>query len=114
MYLFLGWYTTITLAVYGTLTKNITEQILPPVVTQPTISQQQPPHVQDVQQIVASQNIEGNWQQDVNIPTVQLEYNQQQQPQPQSVPYSGNYVQQEQYSQVFFFIYKFLAQKVRM
>lgn len=92
----IGWYTTITLAVYGTLTKNLAEQVLPPVVAQPAINQQPPPLVTDVQQIVPTQPLEGNWPQDVNINPVQIEYNQPQQP----VSYSSSYVQPETYTQV--------------
>lgn len=84
------------MAVYGTLTKNLAEQILPPVVAQPAINQQPPPLMTDVQQIPSTQPIDANWQQDVSINPVQLEYNQQQPP----VNYGGTYVQQEPYQQV--------------
>lgn len=90
-----GWYTTITLAVYGTLTKNLAEQVLPPVVAQPAINQPPPPPlIPDVQQIPPTQPIDTNWQQEIN--PVQLEYNPQQPP----VNYGGNYVQQDTYQQV--------------
>ncbi|GLV34007.1 virilizer [Carabus blaptoides fortunei] len=89
-----GWYTTITLAVYGTLTKNITEQVIPPAANTPSITQQPTALVSDVQQIVSANPIDQNWQQDVNIPPVPMEYNQS-----NPVNYGTNYGQTEGYSQ---------------
>lgn len=93
---FVGWYTTITLAVYGTLTKNITEQVIPVASNAPSITQQPTALVADVQQIVSTNSIEPNWQQqDVPIQQGPLEYSQQNQ-----VAYGNNYGQSEGYSQV--------------
>lgn len=69
-----GWYTTITLAVYGTLTVNIAEQIIPPVVT-PSLPAQ-PNTIADVQQIISGGNsVENEWQQEA-IQPVPMEYTQ--------------------------------------
>lgn len=57
------------------------------MVAQPAINQQPPPLLSDVQQIPSTQPIEGNWQQDINITAVPLEF----QAQP-PVNYAGNYV----------------------
>ncbi|XP_019867996.2 protein virilizer isoform X2 [Aethina tumida] len=66
-----GWYTTITLAVYGTLTNNITEQILQPV-TNPSLNQ--PNTIADAQLIISTAAIEPEWQQE-NIQNVPIDYN---------------------------------------
>lgn len=83
------------MAVYGTLTKNITEQVIPPAANTPSITQQPTALVSDVQQIVSANPIDQNWQQDVNIPPVPMEYSQS-----NPVNYGNNYGQTEGYSQV--------------
>ncbi|XP_017779064.1 PREDICTED: protein virilizer isoform X2 [Nicrophorus vespilloides] len=85
-----GWYTTITLAVYGTLTANITEQIIPPVVT-PSLPAQ-PNTISDVQQIISQNPIENDWQEPIQ--QVPMEYNQQ-----TATQYPQPYVSQENYQQ---------------
>lgn len=71
-----GWYTTITLAVYGTLTNNITEQIVQPVTNQSLPSQ--PNTIADAQQICANTTSESEWHSQENVTTKPLEYNAQQ------------------------------------
>lgn len=66
-----GLYTTITLAVYGTLTNNIAEQIIQPVVN-PTIPNQ-PNTIADAQQIISTASVDPEWSQD-NIPSQPLEF----------------------------------------
>ncbi|KAJ8972217.1 hypothetical protein NQ314_000278 [Rhamnusium bicolor] len=88
-----GWYTTITLAVYGTLTNNITEQIIQPVVN-PTLPAQ-PNTIADAQQIISGATIEPEWQQEA-IPAVPLEYSAQ-----PAAPYHQPYAQTESYPQEF-------------
>ncbi|KAJ8978120.1 hypothetical protein NQ317_014175 [Molorchus minor] len=88
-----GWYTTITLAVYGTLTNNITEQIIQPVVN-PALPAQ-PNTIADAQQIISGTTIEPEWQQEP-IPSVPLDYNAQPAPQ-----YHQPYAQTDSYSQEF-------------
>ncbi|XP_018577529.1 protein virilizer isoform X2 [Anoplophora glabripennis] len=90
-----GWYTTITLAVYGTLTNNITEQIIQPVVN-PSLPAQ-PNTIADAQQIISGTTIEPEWPQE-SIPAVPvpLEYNAQ-----PSTTYHQPYNQTEPYSQEF-------------
>lgn len=84
------------MAVYGTLTKNITEQIIPAAVNTPSITQPPSALVADVQQIVSANAIEPNWPpQDVPIQPGPLEY-----PQPTPVPYGNNYNAPEGYAQV--------------
>lgn len=89
-----GWYTTITLAVYGTLTVNIAEQILPPVVT-PSLPAQ-PNTIGDVQQVITGSAIENDWQAET-IQPVAMEYTQPTaaasypQPYSQPEPYSAEY-----------------------
>ncbi|CAH1155610.1 unnamed protein product [Phaedon cochleariae] len=85
-----GWYTTITLAVYGTLTNKITEQIIQPVVN-PSLPAQ-PNTIADVQQICSSQPLETEWPQE-NIQTLPIDYNTQ-----QATPYQ-TYNQQEPFTQ---------------
>lgn len=67
-----GWYTTITLAVYGTLTLNVAEQIMSPVVT-PSLPAQQNA-IADVQQVMGGGVIENEWQQEAIQPVVPIEY----------------------------------------
>nr|CAH7713265.1 unnamed protein product [Callosobruchus chinensis] len=68
-----GWYTTITLAVYGTLTNNIIEPIVQPPVN-PAIPPQ-PNTIADVQQICPVTNkIEPEWQPQEVIQPVPMEY----------------------------------------
>lgn len=86
-----GWYTTITLAVYGTLTANIAEQIVSPVVT-PALPAQ-PNTIADVQQIVSQNSIESEWSQE-NVQNVPLEY-----PAQTAASYSQQYNQTEPYQQ---------------
>ncbi|XP_060534477.1 protein virilizer [Cylas formicarius] len=57
-----GVYTTITLAVYGTLTNNLTEQIIQPVVNPALPSQ--PNTISDVQQIISASSVESEWSQE--------------------------------------------------
>ncbi|XP_045461756.1 protein virilizer [Harmonia axyridis] len=86
-----GWYTTITLAVYGTLTKNITEQIVPPVVNPPVVPSQ--PNLVENQQILPTSRLETEWPTE-NI-TIPIDYNQPaqpyQQPYTQPEPYQPEY-----------------------
>ncbi|KAL3285081.1 hypothetical protein HHI36_019205 [Cryptolaemus montrouzieri] len=88
-----GWYTTITLAVYGTLTKNITEQIIQPVVNPPVVPSQS--NLVEPQQILP---IETEWPNE-NLP-IPIEYDQATQPYPQTYtqpdPYQPEY--QEYYN----------------
>lgn len=91
--IFSGWYTTITLAVYGTLTNNITEQIIQPVVN-PAVPTQ-PNTIADAQQICTNNTTEPEWHPQENIPSGPMEYNAQQQTGFQ------NYNQNEQYGQEF-------------
>ncbi|KAK4877295.1 hypothetical protein RN001_009801 [Aquatica leii] len=84
-----GWYTTITLAVYGILTVNVPEQIIQPVVS-PAIPPQSNP-LPELQQIMPVAAIENEWPQD-NIQPVPIEYNQQ-----PTVPYSQTYGTAEPY-----------------
>ncbi|XP_076274997.1 protein virilizer-like isoform X2 [Rhynchophorus ferrugineus] len=66
-----GLYTTITLAVYGTLTNNIAEQLVQPVVN-PALPN--PPNtIADAQQIISGSSVDAEWSQD-NISTQPLEY----------------------------------------
>lgn len=90
-HIFLGWYTTITLAVYGTLTVNIAEQIVSPVVT-PALPAQ-PNTIADVQQIVSQNSIEPEWPQETVQP-VPLEYSAQ-----TAATYNPQYNQPEPYQQ---------------
>ncbi|KAF5276514.1 hypothetical protein FQA39_LY06583 [Lamprigera yunnana] len=86
-----GWYTTITLAVYGILTVNVPEQIIPPVVS-PAV----PPQTNslpELQQIIPVAGIENEWPQET-IQPVPIEYNQQ-----ATVAYSQTYGAAEQYPQ---------------
>lgn len=76
MFTNIGWYTTITLAVYGTLTNNITEQIVQPVANQSLPSQ--PNTIADAQQICSDTTIEEEWQPQETVPPTPLEYNAQQ------------------------------------
>lgn len=95
-----GWYTTITLAVYGTLTVNISEQIMTPVVT-PALPAQ-PNTISDVQQVIGGASVENEWQPEA-IPSVPIEYSQpaaatsypQTYPQPETYPsgYSDYYTE---------------------
>lgn len=78
---------------YGTLTNNITEQIIQPVVN-PSLPAQ-PNTIADAQQIISSTTIEPEWQQE-SIPTVPLEYNAQ-----PTTAYHQPYNQTETYSQEF-------------
>ncbi|KAG5885200.1 hypothetical protein JTB14_012224 [Gonioctena quinquepunctata] len=87
-----GLYTTITLAVYGTLTNNITEPIIQPVVN-PSLPTQ-PNTIADAQQIGTVPPLESEWQAEP-IPTVPVEYTAQ-----PAVPYQ-NYSQPEQYPSEF-------------
>lgn len=87
-----GWYTTITLAVYGTLTANLTEQIIQPVVT-PSLPPQ-PNTISDVQQIIPSTPIENEWPSQEPLQTVSIDYTQQ-----PATPYAQNYVGAEPYGQ---------------
>lgn len=89
----LGWYTTITLAVYGTLTNNITEPIVPPVVN-PSLPS--PSNViVDPQQICSNTDVEPDWHSQENVPPAPLEYSAQQ-------PAANyNYNTNEQYVQEF-------------
>lgn len=82
-----GLYTTITLAVYGTLTKNITEPIVQPVVNPPVVPSQ--PNLVETQQIIPPNRLETEWPTE-NI-TVPIDYNQP------SQPYQQPYAQQEPY-----------------
>lgn len=94
---FLGWYTTITLAVYGTLTNNITEQIIQPAVN-PSLPAQ-PNTIADAQQICSNAPIETEWHPQhtqESIPPTPMEYNAQ-----ASTVYHQPYNQTEQYSQEF-------------
>ncbi|KAF2903313.1 hypothetical protein ILUMI_02877 [Ignelater luminosus] len=88
-----GWYTTITLAVYGILTSNIAEQIIQPVVP-PAIPPQTNP-LPEVQQIIPVNTIENEWSQETMQP-VPMEYTQQ----PHPVPYAAQtYAATEQFPQ---------------
>ncbi|XP_056632492.1 protein virilizer isoform X1 [Diorhabda sublineata] len=84
-----GWYTTITLAVYGTLTKNIAEQIIQPVVN-PSLTNQTNV-IQDNQQICSGSPLDTEWPQDA----VPIDYTAQ-----QTTPYQ-QFTQPEQYVQDF-------------
>ncbi|KAF5273298.1 hypothetical protein FQR65_LT04720 [Abscondita terminalis] len=84
-----GWYTTITLAVYGILTVNVPEQIIQPVVS-PAIPPQSN-SLPELQQIIPVPSIENEWPQD-NIQPVPLEYNSQ-----PAVSYPQTYGTAEQY-----------------
>jgi len=66
---FKGLYTTITLAVYGTLTKNLSEQLIQPIVNPALPSQ--PNTIADSQQIVATNTIESEWPQET-VPQPQI------------------------------------------
>lgn len=88
-----GYYSTITLAVYGVLTNNISEQIVQPVVN-PALPAQ-PNTIADAQQIISGTTIESDWQQE-NIQSVPIEYNSQ-----QATSYHQNYTQPETYNQEF-------------
>jgi hypothetical protein len=94
-----GWYTTITLAVYGTLTNNITEQIIQPVVN-PALPTQ-PNTIADAQQIISGSTIENEWNQE-NIQPVPIEYNQNAASYPQTYNQTENYPQEynEYYSEI--------------
>ncbi|XP_072392863.1 protein virilizer [Diabrotica undecimpunctata] len=87
-----GWYTTITLAVYGTLTNNIAEPIIQPPVN-PSLNNQ-PNTIQDAQQICAGSPLDAEWPQD-NITPVPIDYTAQ-----QADPYQ-QFVPPEQYVQEF-------------
>nr|XP_023012377.1 protein virilizer [Leptinotarsa decemlineata] len=87
-----GWYTTITLAVYGTLTNNITEPIVQPVAN-PSLPTQ-PNTIADAQQICVVPPVETEWQPEA-IPTVPVEYSAQ-----PAAPYQA-YNPPEQYVQDF-------------
>lgn len=90
-----GWYTTITLAVYGTLTVNIAEQIMPAVVT-PSLPAQANTIPDVVQQIGAA--VENEWQAET-VQAVGLDYTQtaatpsyqQTYPQPENYPEYSDY-----------------------
>ncbi|XP_044750585.1 protein virilizer isoform X2 [Coccinella septempunctata] len=88
-----GWYTTITLAVYGTLTKNIAEQIVQPVVNPPVVPSQ--PNLVETQQILPTNHLETEWPTE-NI-TIPIDYNQPaqpyQQPYTQPEPYQPEYTE---------------------
>ncbi|XP_031343307.1 protein virilizer isoform X1 [Photinus pyralis] len=86
-----GWYTTITLAVYGILTVNVPEQIIQPVVS-PAIPPQ-PNSLPELQQIIPVTPIKNEWPQD-NIQAVPIEYTQQ-----PAVAYPPSYGTTDQYSQ---------------
>ncbi|XP_066149127.1 protein virilizer [Euwallacea fornicatus] len=64
-----GLYTTITLAVYGTLTKNLSDQLIQPIVN-PTIPSQ-PNTIADSQQIVLGNTVEPEWPQEC-VPQQQI------------------------------------------
>lgn len=78
------------MAVYGTLTANIAEQIIQPAVT-PSLPAQ-PNTIADVQQIISTNAIENDWPQETIQP---IEYAQQ----PATASYSQNYSQPAPYSQ---------------
>lgn len=78
---------------YGTLTNNITEQIVQPV-TNPSLPSQ-PNTIADAQQICSNPPIETEWHSQENVAPTLLEYNAQQ-------PAANyNYSSNEQYSQEF-------------
>lgn len=81
------------MAVYGTLTNNITEQIIQPVTNQSLPSQ--PNTIADAQQICSNPTIEPEWHTQENVPTTPLEYSAQQ-------PVANyNYNSNEQFPQEF-------------
>ncbi|KAK5642557.1 hypothetical protein RI129_008724 [Pyrocoelia pectoralis] len=87
-----GWYTTITLAVYGILTVNVPEQIIQPVVS-PAIPPQSNA-LPELQQIIPVTPLKSEWPQD-NIQAVPIEYTQQ-----PAVSYPPSYgTAEQQYSQ---------------
>ncbi|CAH0546418.1 unnamed protein product [Brassicogethes aeneus] len=90
-----GWYTTITLAVYGTLTNNITEQIIQPV-QNPSLAQQANT-IADAQQIISgTTTIEADWQTD-SVPSGSIEYGSN----TPATPYQSYPQQPEGYAQEF-------------
>ncbi|CAG9862506.1 unnamed protein product [Phyllotreta striolata] len=90
-----GWYTTITLAVYGTLTNNINEQIIPPVAN-PTLTKPNVPI--DSEQVIAGSPLEGEWLQDGNIITpLPIDYSAQQTTSYQQFTQPEQYVQEFNY-----------------
>lgn len=89
--IFLGWYTTITLAVYGILTANIAEQVIQPVVAPSLPPQTNPLPTSNVQQILPVTSIKNEWNQEPNQ-AVSMEYSQQ-----PTAAYPQTYVQQDQF-----------------